>query len=302
MFYIILMYSYRIPEGEQVYTIAPLRVRTNSLASIPPSATEVFIFGPQCFRQVFECLSSPPFATITTLLLDNNFNEPIDCLPPSLTSLTLGAVFYQPRHSPFGFSNYKVPISFNYPLDHLPPLLTHLTLRGPSFGHPLNNLPDSLLHLDVRLSCDQPVDHLPPSLTQLYLRDRFASPVDHLPPSLTLLHLEAEERGDIDWNFNLDHLPPSLTHLSLDNYFKFNKPLDNLPSALTYLDISRSGFNHPLDHLPHQLKELLVGYDFNYPVDNLPPTLITLELGICFDQPVDHLPHHSFMPVLGAVL
>lgn len=75
------------------------------------------------------------------MIKDNNFNHPLNNLPPSLESLTINASKYM----------YGLAVcAFNYPLDMLPHGLRHLCIRDViDYSQNLNNLPPMLEYLEI---------------------------------------------------------------------------------------------------------------------------------------------------------
>ncbi len=117
------------------------------------------------------------------------FNKPIDFLPSSLKSLTLGD-------------------KFNYPVDTLPKSLKYLSI-GNAFNCPMNSLPDTIEELHIGHLFNHQIERLPSSLHILVLGHSFDQPIPY-PPNLKQLTLGA--------NFiNSDYspLPSSLTHLRM---------------------------------------------------------------------------------------
>ena len=150
---------------------------------------------------------------LKSLALGWVFNQQIDNLPQSLTSLTLGLGFNQPLSK-----------------DNLPQSLTSLTFYCNSyFNQPIDKLPQSLTSLDLGRNFNQPIDNLPQSLTSLTLKVSFNQPIDNLPQSLTSLDL-----GNL-FNQPIHNLPQSLTSLTLS--LNFNLPILNLPQSLKKLKI-----------------------------------------------------------------
>jgi FNIP Repeat len=113
----------------------------------------------------------------------------LDCLPPSLTHLTIES-------------------EFNLPLDHLPQSLTHLEVANNTFNQPLDRLPSALAHLTLGNVFNTPLNHLPTSLNYLTLERgfRLTSVGDNLPPSLIRITMK-------DFENTLTATPPSFTRI-----------------------------------------------------------------------------------------
>ena len=89
-------------------------------------------------------------STLTNMIFDWEFNQPVDNLPKSLTHLT------------FGFA-------FNQRVDNLPENLTHLTF-GWKFNQPVDNLPKNLIYLKFDSEqFNQPANNLPVSLKEIVI-------------------------------------------------------------------------------------------------------------------------------------
>jgi hypothetical protein len=76
------------------------------------------------------------------------FNQELDFLPQSLTSLRVGG-------------------DFTWPLDHLPLSLTFLQVGRGNFSHSLDSLPESLRVLKLGLQYVHPIARLPANLSTL---------------------------------------------------------------------------------------------------------------------------------------
>ena len=137
----------------------------------------------------------------------SKFNQPVENLPKSLESLTLGYNFYQRannlpqslKHLKFGYKYVSV--------DNLPTSLETLILADMYSGR-VDNLPDSLKILVTGEEYYEPVDNLPPHLEVLILGNRYDWPVDNLPQSLK--YLSFGEDFDKD---HINDLPNSLETL-----------------------------------------------------------------------------------------
>lgn len=134
------------------------------------------------------------------------FSKPIDNLPESLTSLTIGH-------------------EFNRPIKNLPPLLKRLKI-GDSFNQLINYLPRNLHHLSLGDSFDLPLINLPTSLKKLYLGNKFNQLLSFLPLSLTDIRL------GLSTNQEICHLP-NLKYLRCSGQITFINPF--LPSSLNTL-------------------------------------------------------------------
>jgi hypothetical protein len=129
------------------------------------------------------------------LIFKNNFNQPVDNLPQTLTKLT------------FGFS-------FNKSVDNLPQTLTNLTFGG-NFNKPVDNLPCSLTDLTFGDYFNQPVDNLPCSLTDLTFGGNFNQTLDNLPIFLIAINLSRSKR----FNKSLNSLPNSIEKIILSDCY-----------------------------------------------------------------------------------
>lgn len=97
------------------------------------------------FHKVIYICDAPidwlPDGVLVLIIQDDNFNHPLNNLPPSLESLTIKG-----RRSIYGITM----CSFDYPLDMLPHGLRHLCIRNLSeYYHKLNNLPAMLEYLEL---------------------------------------------------------------------------------------------------------------------------------------------------------
>ena len=133
--------------------------------------------------------------TITKLIFDEDFNQPLDNLPNTITHLS--------------FSKYS---KFNYPLDNLPNSITYLEF-GSHFNHPLNNLPNTITHLTIGSKFNHPLNNLPNTITHLSFSkySKFNQLVDNLPKSLT--HLEF----GYHFNQSINNLSNTITHLTFNS-------------------------------------------------------------------------------------
>jgi FNIP Repeat len=228
------------------------------------------------------------------------FNQPIDNLPPLLTTLILGCSFNGSLdHLPSSLLHLVTGPFFNSPIDYLPSSLKLLEV-GDSFNRPIDFLPSSLSHLTLNAAFNQPIDYLPHQLTHLKINsNRYSHSLDHLPTSLIELglpedspplmnHLPSHMKKLLAFSIEItDFLPPTLTHLYFGN--KFNHPVDHLPLTLTHLEFGRN-FNQPVDHLPPGLQVLNLGFYFQHNLDYLPESLLELHLEGQFNLPLDNLP------------
>ena len=132
------------------------------------------------------------FSKLTSLSIDDNeFNQPLNNLPNTLTRLTLSCC-----------------IKFNQPLDNLPRTLISLILSYCSaFNQPINNLPITLKSLSIHgYAFNQSLDNLPTSLNSLrIISSAFNQPLNHLPASLNLLRIWCSA-----FDQSSDHLPANL--------------------------------------------------------------------------------------------
>jgi hypothetical protein len=202
-----------------------------------------------------------------------HFNQAVDYLPPSLTSLSFGS-------------------KFNQPLDHLPLSLRHLSCSS-HFDQPVDHLPSSLTKLLLGKHFNQSIDNLPTSLQILHIMsNNFNKPLDHLPP-LSSLSLE-----NTRFHYQIDNLPLTLTYFFFSSRIWFTHPLWHLPPSLRYITLEFSYACPEIYFLPsHSLTMFKSSGNFNQQVDNLPPTLTSLYLGSSFNHRIDHLPSKSQVPL-----
>lgn len=168
------------------------------------------------------------YSNLVEITFENNFNHPLDLLPPSLRFLHCGNMFH-------------------HPLPKLPLKLEHLHCSK-EYNFPLCDLPDGLLFLFCGWKYNHPLTHLPNSLIVLHCGHDYNHPLVNLP--LKLQHLRCSDNYD----YPLNELPHSLR--SLDCGSRFNQPLLCLPPTLTSLKCSTS-YQHPLPSLPKSLTALV---------------------------------------------
>jgi FNIP Repeat len=96
--------------------------------------------------------------------------------PPTLIKLTVQYFTGSVKTIPCTLTQLVTDYDFNQPVDNLPPTLTHLTV-GDNFNQPVDKLPPTLTHLTTGVLFNQPVDNLPPTLTHLTTIDGFGQPV-----------------------------------------------------------------------------------------------------------------------------
>ena len=140
---------------------------------------------------------------------------------------------------------------FNLPINNLPSTLISLTL-GECFNQPVNNLPNSLKYLHFNEKFNQPIDtqetfltekvsgahhkfterkfigcNLPNSLIELTFTwgSKFNQSIENLPNSIIHLKLGRE------FSQSVNILPASLTHLTLDREF-IKKNKKQLPKSI----------------------------------------------------------------------
>jgi hypothetical protein len=163
------------------------------------------------------------------LFFSDDFNQPVDNLPLSLTHLT------------FGFN-------FNQSVDKLPLSLTHLYF-GCWFNQPVDNLPTNLTYLFFSDDFNQPVDNLPLSLTHLTFGFNFNQSVDNLPENIIVLKLFGSKNNNII-------IPKNVKELYIYND---NILINNLPEHIEKLFILFNYFSKTkIENLPITLKEIIV--------------------------------------------
>jgi hypothetical protein len=152
-------------------------------------------------------------APFTIIVLNNNFNSPIDELSDNIVYLKIGK-------------------NFNLPIRKLPESLTHLKFVPKCyFSHSLPNiLPKGLKTLEMRGKYNSPLPELPKSLVNLYINCDFNQIIPELPPNLIRLIL-----GN-SFDKNIKKFPKTLTHLSVGN--KYNHIII-LPPNLTNLALGK---------------------------------------------------------------
>ena len=90
--------------------------------------------------------------TITSLSLGCSFNKSMDYLPKGLIILSLGCNYNQPIKSlPYSLISLSFAHDFNQSIKNLPNSINKLTL-GHKFQHSLSKLPLSLIHLELSYS------------------------------------------------------------------------------------------------------------------------------------------------------
>lgn len=199
-------------------------------------------------------------STLKTLILQSEYNEPLDYLPNGLEHLFLGDMFNQEIDNKLPDSLLTLDLggSFNRNVDHLPPHLTGLRLTG---------------------DFNQSIDHLPNSITKLLLRDAMVQPIHHFPSELRWLEADFENSN----NIFIDDIICTL-----------------FPNTLTYLDLMGlfgTDWNaSDIESLPN-LKTLILGDDFNSPLSRLSNCLEYLELSRQFDYPLAHLSLFSIQTI-----
>ncbi len=193
-----------------------------------------------------------PFG-IKRLLLNKDFNHPINNLPNSLMVLRIDGT----------------DAIFNYPVDNLPEGLKVLHLNS-LFDFPVDNLPSGLEKLVLGDNFNHKVENLPPNLKYLSLGNKFNHPIDNLPIKLKYLSIGR------NFNKSVDNLPPELEYLSLGN--RFRQTIDKLPTGLKFL-LLKSKFNRSLDNLPNTLTHLYLGPNYKKTLDRLPESLTHLKIG-----------------------
>ncbi len=159
------------------------------------------------------------------MIFRENFNQPVDKLPDSITHLTF-------------------TWEFNQPVDQLPNSLTHLTF-GCYFNQPVDKLPNSITHLIFRENFNQPVDKLPSSVTHLMLGWSFDQSLKNLPSNIYYLGFESISliKDDIPSTINTVEIYFSYYYDSEDDYL--DEIINNLPSTIKKIivnDITKIDF------------------------------------------------------------
>ena len=176
---------------------------------------------------------------LQVLCLKNNFNSHLDDLLDTkhLTTLILGN-------------------EFNQPISYYPETLQILHF-GNNFNQQLENLPYALQEIKVGLNYKQSLDALPLNLKRIYINsENFNDDFDfskytkltklafgkYCPHNqkLNLLNLPANiEYIKFGWNFNqeINNLPDSVEQIVFSNYCRFNKKITRLPKSINiYVD------------------------------------------------------------------
>ena len=203
--------------------------------------------------------------SITFLVLGGeDFNQPVDNLPESVTELIFGYRFNQPINNlPNGLKTLKFyeHSNFNQPVDNLPDSLTYLHF-GDCFNQSIEFLPENLKELYLGNYYDLPINNLPSSLIYLNTGHGFNQAINNLPSSLKKVELGQE----FDQALCLENLS-NLTDLTIcDDY---NKSLKNIPESVTHFKINGDFLKEnyeedPLESLPRSITHFTVAGKFDF--------------------------------------
>jgi hypothetical protein len=219
-----------------------------------------------------------------TIVLNHDFNEPLDYLPPNIKRIYWDNVNYLFDHPlnnlPANLEELDLSalMNFNQKLDKLPSRLKKLSIGGNNFQQMLDSLPSSLEQLEIGDKYNQKLSGLPIGLKTLVIKPNsvFKQELDNLPNGLENL---------IMYNYfipRLDNLPCGLKKLYVESrsVSPDNLNFDKIPDKLEILKISPDNLNSPINNLPNTLKKLVLNISCNYSVDlnNLPLNLEFLHL------------------------
>lgn len=190
----------------------------------------------------FNCFLPLPLNLLSLHMSIESDQCPLDTLPDSLTSLIIDSNYNFPiLHFPNNITHLKLGSGYNHPILSLPPFITTL-IFSQNFDCALPPLPSSIEVLSLFNSFN---DSLPllPKIKILIFGDKFNQIIDEskpLPPSL----------DTVIFGSHFDHplhcFPPSLHHLDVGPLF--NHPLI-LPLTLRTLTLGKS-FSHSLPFPP----------------------------------------------------
>lgn len=109
---------------------------------------------------------------IKELVIDFNYDEPIENLPQQLELLYLGDNFNQGLdYLPIALKTLSIGIEFNQPLDNLPPNLETLEMDNTEFDFSLSNLPASLKTFIRGNNFDRHINDLPDTIENITIHD-----------------------------------------------------------------------------------------------------------------------------------
>ena len=224
--------------------------------------------------------------SLTTLLLSNNFNSPIEQLPNHIEYLYLGNQFNQSIDKlPEKLKKLRMhTIRFDYSFDNLPTGLEELkfTCRNKHMCR-FDNLPSKLNYLRIRTPSIFVLDCLPNQIKKLDLvydfnddiadddnedndfNDNYYHLIDNLPNSI--------EELEVDVNTSLDNLPNSVKVLTLD--FKSSQSFNQLPNSIEYLNLCGQEY-FDFESLPKSIKKIVLDRCSNFSLTGI-KNLINLE-------------------------
>ena len=273
--------------------------------TLPPSISK--LCSSQKLRSVFnQSLERLP-SSITSLNIPEQFSQTTHKLPHSLRSLKIHNSLHIPIHPDTNFAIPAWPTASQQlelgtfstrGFENIPNTLQFLSLE--CYGSHKNWTPPTAPHLPLSVT-DLALYRAPPSSTDWNSFTSLKSlivygdtlQVTYLPPTLSKVTISTSH------SLSIDSLPITITQLTLNA--KLNMPLNQfLPPNLTYLDIYSHGFNQPLDRLPASLLQLTVfSSAFNQALDSLPPFLTHLLLSDLYNEPLNHLPNSLTSLSLG---
>lgn len=254
---------------------------------------------------------SPLPTNLQYLIFANNFDEPINELPPhlifvqfghytqplpslpsSLTHLIFSTTSYwDDRGNATLFSNLSVTSNYPHPIN-----ASHCSLQYFAFYGDFNNvvLPQSVTHIKLlnRSLSSTIISSLPSSLSYLKVESSTECKLELTlwPSNLHTLIIRNSynhmNQFPLPQQSNLRHLevqnfafliyPQSLTFLHLDHYpndIDFNI----LPSSITHLQIG-GRFNESIPFLPLNLNNLIISsLSFSKSIAELPPNLVSFK-------------------------
>ena len=206
------------------------------------------------------------------MVLNWDYNYPLDNLPCNLKQLLLGGEFNQPlAYLPETLEILKIGFHYSYDLLNLPKSLTTLIIHSHSIRNINLDLPNlNTLHLDYIIfdnnnnnnndnadcNFNNQLSNLNKTLKELVLSSNISSNVNkyidmHILEKFCVL--ETLHIGN--YNNRIDKFPPNLKHLMFDNY---NHVLDNSPDTMEILEVGYES-NLDLNYLPKNLKILDMG-------------------------------------------
>ena len=215
------------------------------------------------------------------------FNQSLERLPSSITSLNIPEQFYRTIHKlPHSLRSLKIHNSSririhrdtNLAIPAWPPALQQLELSD-FLDLGFENIPDALQILKIkchRYEEYRTPTHLPLSVTDLALYRAPPSSTDwNSFTSLKSLIVFGDTRQDTNF-------PATLSNVTISSYRSLS--INPLPHTITQLTLN-ARLNVRLNKfLPPNLTYLYINSDFNKPLHHLPPSLLELEIGPYLDQ------------------